>query len=107
MKYFVIQSNQSGKYADGFYGWDSSILTENQIFAENELPYKPNDKMKFLLVGDGSKPSPMIVRNMLLGLETGCYCVECLQGIEADKQDGMCDSCRIYLENGGKPREHG
>lgn len=59
MKWYVIKSKQSGKYADGFYGWDCTILTEHQIFPEDELPfYIDDERFTFILVADGEdKPS--------------------------------------------------
>jgi len=70
-KWYVVQDipkdvNKQGKFADGYYGWDSSILEDEQIFGEDELPYKPNYRMKFIQVAQGHyKPSPNYVRGVL------------------------------------------
>jgi hypothetical protein len=37
------------------------------------------------------------------------YCVECLVdiGVVAVDHDGMCDTCREHIADGGTPRDHG
>ena len=64
-RWFVVQST-CGKYADGWYGWDGHIHSDEQIFAENELPYRESSfiennpgkgDMHKWLVGTGKKPS--------------------------------------------------
>ena len=58
-KYYVVQSSD-GKFADGFYGWDGTVHSEEQIFAECDLPYKPDSPgITNILVGTGVKP-PML-----------------------------------------------
>ena len=70
VKYFVVKDKQGGKFADGFYGWDSNILSSHQIFTEDELPFKLGDeRFEFIEVGKGKKPSEMNVRDFLFGKE--------------------------------------
>lgn len=38
-KWYIVKSQSSGKFADGFYGWDCNIHSDQQIFAEDELPF--------------------------------------------------------------------
>jgi hypothetical protein len=63
--YYVVQDKKGGKYADGYYGWDSNIHSDHQIFREDELPFKFNDDMNFIVVGKGSRPSPINVMEFL------------------------------------------
>jgi hypothetical protein len=63
--WYVVQSKQSKKFADGWYGWDANILDNEQIFSQDELPYVPNENMDFIEVGRGKKPSPEEVRKTL------------------------------------------
>lgn len=65
MKYFVVRSKQ-GKYCTGYYGWDSNIHSDHQIFKEDELPFDIDNKdYTFIQVGEGEKPSPYNVQEML------------------------------------------
>ena len=64
MKWFIVQ-NKYGKYADGYYGWDSCINDYAQIFSEDELPYIPNSDMAIIFVVQGEKPTPHNVAMML------------------------------------------
>lgn len=57
MEWYVVQDKESGKYADGFGGWDGCVHTKHQIFPEDAMPFEPNDDMNFILVGDGEKPT--------------------------------------------------
>lgn len=56
-KFYVVES--SGKYADGYYGWDGRIHSSEQIFEECELPYIPSTRgITNILVGTSKvKPS--------------------------------------------------
>jgi hypothetical protein len=55
-----------GKYADGYYGWDASVNDLEMVFRGDELPYEPNDRMKFILVGTSyAKPNLRDVREAL------------------------------------------
>lgn len=67
MEFYVIRDKRSGKFADGYYGWDANVLEDWQIFDGNRMPYIPNDEMEFIPVGRGSKPSPREVQ-LQLGL---------------------------------------
>jgi hypothetical protein len=40
-RWFVVVSGD-GRFADGFYGWDGSLHSSDQIFAEEDLPYSPS-----------------------------------------------------------------
>lgn len=59
--WYVVQSldkdGQGGKFDDGFFGWDSTIHSPEQIHCEEDIPYEKNDGMRFIIVGVGSKPS--------------------------------------------------
>lgn len=59
---FVVKSGN--KYDDGFYGWDYSIHSDEQIHAEEDLPYKPGT-YEFIQVGEGQKPTVQEVQNFL------------------------------------------
>lgn len=67
--WLVVQSVDAngigGKYDDGWYGWDGMIHSPEQIHAEDDLPYEPNDGMRFITVGLTSKPSVEEVREKL------------------------------------------
>lgn len=59
--YYVIVDGVSGKYADGWYGWDGSVHSEEQIFSGEDIPYKeecfqPGGGMKAICIGVGSRP---------------------------------------------------
>jgi len=44
-RWFVVMSSGysgDGRFADGFYGWDGSLHSSDQIFAEEDLPYSPS-----------------------------------------------------------------
>jgi len=57
-RWYVVKSTDSEKFADGFYGWDGNIHSEEQIFAEDELPYTNASPFQNILVGEGLyKPS--------------------------------------------------
>lgn len=71
MEWYVVKDKSSGKFADGYYGWDGSLHQDEQIFPENELPYKENSEMEFILVGRGDKPSVMKVQEKLQALADG------------------------------------
>ncbi len=64
-KWFVVRNKSSKKFSDGMYGWDGTILDEVQIFRRSEIPYKANEAMEFILVGEGRKPSLDVVRKLL------------------------------------------
>jgi hypothetical protein len=55
-RFCVIRCKQSGKYADGYYGWDGSVHSLEQVFAEDELPYHPSDDLEFIFVWHGPEP---------------------------------------------------
>jgi len=61
----MICKSPCGKYADGFYGWDSNIHSDEQIFNEEEMPYVLNSAYINVVVGVGDKPSIQSVRNIL------------------------------------------
>ena len=64
--YYVVQST-CGKFADGFYGWDSNIHSDEQIFAECDLPYVVDPAYnRILLCNSITKPSVSGV-NIFLG----------------------------------------
>lgn len=39
-RWYVVISR--GNFSDGNYGWDAFLTDEQQIFAEEDLPYEPN-----------------------------------------------------------------
>ena len=51
--FYVVQSEDSGKYADGYYGWDGQIHSDAQIFAESDLPYVTTSGIKNILICNG------------------------------------------------------
>jgi hypothetical protein len=61
VNWFVVCAPQDEKryykFADGFYGWDASIHSDEQIIAEEELPYVPCPEFVNILVASGAKPS--------------------------------------------------
>ena len=63
--WYVVQDTGSGKYADGFFGWDSNIHSDEQIFQEDKLPYHPNDAMAFIEVACGNKPCVTDVQDFM------------------------------------------
>ena len=66
VKYYVVRSKSgSRKFADGWYGWDAYVHSDEQIFPGNEMPYRPNDDMDFIQVGEGEKPSLQTVQEQL------------------------------------------
>ena len=73
MKQWYVTQSSCGKYADGFYGWDSNIHCDEQIHDLDGSPYVASPTSSYKLVGVGlhdSKPSPDYVRKYL---EKGYY----------------------------------
>lgn len=71
MEFYVIRDKVSGKFADGYYGWDASIHSDCQVFGEGEIPFNPSDDLDFVVVACGEyKPSSAHVNHRLqqLGL---------------------------------------
>jgi len=57
-KWYIVKDDDSGKFADGFYGWDCNIHSEDQIFPDDELPYTIDAPYELIFVGEGDyKPS--------------------------------------------------
>lgn len=53
-KWYIVQSKLGGKFFDGFYGWDSTIHSDEQIVPEDELPFLPDaPDIDNILVGEG------------------------------------------------------
>ena len=60
--WFVIRATDSGKFDDGFYGWDASLHSDEQIHRGDELPYIECPDIQRIPVGQGDKPSLGLVR---------------------------------------------
>jgi hypothetical protein len=54
--WYVVWAPESGKFDDGYYGWDGNLHSDCQIHAEDELPYGSCDLVN-ILVGMGRKPN--------------------------------------------------
>lgn len=58
MDFYVVRDKVSGKFADGYYGWDAYIHDDAQVFGEDEIPFNPCDDLDFVVVASGDyKPS--------------------------------------------------
>jgi hypothetical protein len=68
MEFYVIKNKHTGKFSDGGYGWDMTVIEEDQIFESDRLPYIPNEDMEFICVGREMKPSIKSVQ-LQLGLQ--------------------------------------
>lgn len=63
-KWYICKST-NGKYADGYYGWDGGIYSDEQIFHSGNLPYDEHDGIEYILVGEGARPQLYKVQSML------------------------------------------
>lgn len=64
-KWYVVRE-LGGKFADGYFGWDGHVHSEEQIFEEENIPYKKDSLgMEFIHVGTGVKPSVYQVNTQL------------------------------------------
>ena len=61
-KWYIVRSDR--KFADGYYGWDANIHSEEQIFEEGDLPYKEGS-YENVLVATGEKPTVFEVNEFL------------------------------------------
>ncbi|WP_455233127.1 hypothetical protein [Geopseudomonas aromaticivorans] len=55
--WFVVRAADSGKFDDGYYGWDGSLHSDAQIHRGDELPYIECPEFQRIPVGQGDKPS--------------------------------------------------
>ena len=67
--YCVIRNNESGKFFDGWYGWDQCVHEDAQIVPSTELPFTLSDKNTVIVVGIGKTPPTVNEVNEVLGFE--------------------------------------
>jgi hypothetical protein len=63
---WMVCKGSGGKYFDGFYGMDSFIHSDEQIFDQKNMPYYIDSSFQNIVVGVGrTKPSVIEVQKIL------------------------------------------
>jgi len=62
---WMVSRHKDGKYFDGYYGLDSYIHDDNQIFNRKHIPYEIDSEFLNIVVGVGEKPTVDFVRSLL------------------------------------------
>jgi len=61
---WMVCKAKSGKYFDGWYGFDSFIHSEEQIFSEENIPYELDSAFMNIVVGVGDRPTVSFVQRL-------------------------------------------